>query len=165
MDAFQQWSTAWMCSTCLILAIFSFLEFSCLSFHTRLYWLYSALWVLIFLFLLFKGRRNRYRSFEIIGNSEISWLDWKAKHLQSGTHAHTHLVPSVLTMFLVQLHLFASSLGLGWWVESRMLFFKQIYNLASPSLLKKIFYLPHQVIARIKGNNACKSSFLNYEGL
>lgn len=165
MDAFQQCSTAWMCSTCLILAIFSFLEFSCLSFHTRLYWLYSALWVLIFLFLLFKGRRNRYRSFEIIGNSEISWLDWKAKHLQSGTHAHTHLVPSVLTMFLVQLHLFASSLGLGWWVESRMMFFKQIYNLASPSLLKKIFYLPHQVIARIKGNNACKSSFLNYEGL
>ena len=158
MDAFQQCSTA-----CLMLAVFSFLEFSCLSFHTRLHWLYNALWMLIFLFLLFKGRRNRYRSFEIIGNSEISWLVWKAKHLQSGTRAHTHLAPSVLTMFLVQLCLFASSPGLGWWVASRMLFFKQIYNLASPSLFKKIFYLPHQVIVRIKGNNACKSSFLNYK--
>lgn len=28
-----------------------------------------------------------------------------------------------------------------------------------------IFYLPYQVIVRIKGNNACKSSFLNYKGL
>ena len=165
MDVFQQCSTAWMCSTSLTLALFSFLEFSCLSFHTRLRWLYNALWMLIFLFLLFKGRRNRYRSFEIIGNSEISWLVWKAKHLQWGTHAHTHLVPSVLTVFLVQLGLVASSLGFGWWVESRTLFFKQIYNLASPSFffffyfLFLIFYLPYQVIVRIKGNNACKILF------
>lgn len=66
--------SARICFTRLTLALFSFLEFSYLSFHTRLHWLYNALWRLIFLFLLFKGRRNRYRSFEIIGNSELSWL-------------------------------------------------------------------------------------------
>lgn len=125
---------------CVTLALFSFLTFSCLQFHTRLYWLYRALWMLTFLFSLIKGGRNRYRSFETIGNSEIYWVCLESKEFAI---RHTR-----------------------WWVESRTVFQANL-SLASPRLffVFLIFYLLHHVAVRIKENNACESSFLNYKGL
>lgn len=87
--------------------------------------------------------------------------------MQSDTHIHTYLAPSVLTMFLAQLHPFTSSAGLTWGSQISslqwLLFFAPVFLFVC--LFCKIFYLSHQAVVRIKGGNAFKVIFLNYKGL
>lgn len=48
----------------------------CLSFHSRLYWSDHALWMLIFLFALIKGR--------------ISWVCLGRQKIYNGSHTHAY---------------------------------------------------------------------------